>query len=363
MSDLIMVSRGLINLVNNKDESTLEALKVPSEYINSFDECDDYYNLLGPPIDNFVSIPLTMFIDRFDGMKQPFKLKNICPLPKLTPGMKPLPFDELCLIRANELISTGKVINVAWSGGIDSTCLIVALLMCGIPKDQLIIHGTYISVNENPEFYKNIIVKQGLNHKINSYTGNYIFTEFPEGDELFVSGEAGDQISVNSMTLLKTYDPDRWHKPYIQTLSQKHVDALEPHITNGNNYLPEPLETLVDLNWWIGFNLMYQYIITRQLSAIHDASNWQNKLIPFFDTQEFQTWGVLLRGRDKIKDSVNTYKFQFKDFIYSYDKNEDYWINKLKVQSMKSRFNQADQFFTVLEDGTITYYNLDGNNE
>ena len=56
--------------------------------------------------------------------------------------------------RATELLATQRKLAVMWSGGIDSTCVLVALLKHLQHQDQLVVYMTDVSIAENPEFYK-----------------------------------------------------------------------------------------------------------------------------------------------------------------------------------------------------------------
>lgn len=61
-------------------------------------------------------------------------------------------FGEVCLDVAKKIAdSTTQKISVNWSGGIDSTSALVALLQT-VPKDRLVVVCDQASVNEFPEF-------------------------------------------------------------------------------------------------------------------------------------------------------------------------------------------------------------------
>ena len=350
MDDLILISRGIVDYMERHDFDGLLDMGFPKQYINN--DCDAYFkNIIH--IDKFLATNRTMEVDRTGSIEYPIKIKNIYPLPIITSETKNPSFEDVCLGRAQKLIDAGRQIRVAWSGGVDSTCLIVALLMCDIPKDQLFICGTYNSIHENPAFYKNVILKQNIPHKFYSMH-SAVVEGFYDGNDLLVTGEAGDQLGVGQMSIVSTYDSDRWHRPYTETVSRKTLCGLEEHIQSANNYLPEPLETLVDLVWWGSFNMSIQHVCLRTVRSLPDRTNWKNNICHFYDSDEFQIWSILNRDK-KIKDSIGSYKYTFKDLIYNYDGGEDYWKTKSKVISHREVYNLTDEYYLMFEDGTINY--------
>ena len=59
-------------------------------------------------------------------------------------------FAELCQSRASQMISTGKKINLLWSGGADSSLVLLLLRQQGIDPDQLRILASVDSYRINP---------------------------------------------------------------------------------------------------------------------------------------------------------------------------------------------------------------------
>ena len=67
-------------------------------------------------------------------------------------------FEEICVERATALIDTGKTLKVTWSGGIDSTGVLVSLIKAaGSNTDQIKVMFESRAIEENPDFYNNHI--------------------------------------------------------------------------------------------------------------------------------------------------------------------------------------------------------------
>lgn len=71
--------------------------------------------------------------------------KESIPIPNSTP------LAELIDRRANELL--GQSISVQWSGGVDSTTLLLALIKNGISKEDLLVYYDNNSVQEYPKLF------------------------------------------------------------------------------------------------------------------------------------------------------------------------------------------------------------------
>ena len=63
-------------------------------------------------------------------------------------------FSEICLETANEFWNKNDLIEISWSGGIDSTAAALALLETKPLDKTLIIGGTLASIAEYPKFYE-----------------------------------------------------------------------------------------------------------------------------------------------------------------------------------------------------------------
>ena len=76
----------------------------------------------------------------------------------LQPWQQPDPsldFNSLCQQRVQDIINLDKKINLLWSGGADSTLVLLLLRQQGIDPGQLCVLGSTDSMNTNPALSKN----------------------------------------------------------------------------------------------------------------------------------------------------------------------------------------------------------------
>ena len=135
-------------------------------------------------------------IDRTSTIKFPVKMEIMdqCRMPEFKKQTTSL--EELCEQRARWLldhaIKTNRKLGIMYSGGIDSTLIMVSLFKIA-SDEELYNHCVCImndlSIAENPNFYNNYIVKKMRIKSSNA------FDLFLGNDKyVVVSGEGGDQL-------------------------------------------------------------------------------------------------------------------------------------------------------------------------
>ncbi len=291
-----------------------------------------------------------MFLDRTGTIVSPVKMTSLFPMPKLRPLSKT--YEEVCNDRARELLARADqkalTMYVFWSGGIDSTCVIVSLLKNATEdqKKNIVVVMSEDSINENPNFYRDHIhgklrVEPGIMAAYMLLGGNY----------LIVNGEHNDQLLGSDMVakLIRKYGESAIQKKYSRDLifglfnDMTKDDAMTHFYMDTFERLrdaaPMPITTNHDFLWWINFCLKFQlvhffvwsYAGPRNLHLVNRAY-LKDHYAPFYCTEEFQLWSM--NNLDKrIKDTWSSYKWICKDVIYQYTKDADYRDNKLKVGS------------------------------
>jgi hypothetical protein len=99
----------------------------------------------------FSTFPNGDIVDRTNTVTNPFKFKIQRPW-NIPTSCKS--FDQVMEHRVNEYIAQDQLLNLCWSGGHDSTSLVVAFLQHAPNLDQLRILYSPYSVYENREFFK-----------------------------------------------------------------------------------------------------------------------------------------------------------------------------------------------------------------
>ena len=265
-----------------------------------------------------------------------------------------LSFSDVCDKRAIELLNSNEKIFVMWSGGIDSTTVLVAILKNWPASEffRITVLCNTDSIKENKSFF-HIIVK----HFKTEVSSVNIESFLKRG--IVVTGEFGDQMfgADGVGKCIKIWGEDVINRSWKDIVP---VQFTKQSPTNGlatfENYLPiiyeSPfeIETVQDFYWWLNFTQNWQHIKLRTLMS----KTWSNpklyfpKLIHFFESTDFQIWS--LHNHDKkIKDSWDSYKFTAKDYISSYTGNTDY-DSKLKVLSLQNLYYGSEMHWGIDED-------------
>jgi hypothetical protein len=284
----------------------------------------------------------------------------------------------------------GRVI-VCWSGGIDSTALLVCLLrtQLAIQSDNRI-NGSQLSVvcdeesiAENPSFYeKHLLSKVPIVHR-NGRTVSEIAAKFPGA--LILTGELGDQIfgSDKCKSAFPTPRPSElspeeekilidsgalesdegavkvalnqpWEESLLQLLKARGLLAGEvcdwqqwiaPQVSKA----PFPIKSLYDMLWWLNFSCKWQNVTLR---CLHDGGEYKPKdgltgsIVHFYDDRQLECWACVQEFHEtKFPDLGNwkTYKEPLKKIIFSYHADEEYYRNKEKVGSLNFELTDTQQ--------------------
>ena len=126
--------------------------------------------------------------DRFNVLNQYSSVNwddSVDPIPSTTTES----LSNLMDMRANELI--GKSITVQWSGGVDSTSLLLALIKNGISKEDLIIKYDVNSCDEYPALYSWLKKNK---YQMKSVTDDWFGALAKADTDLIVNGWCADQL-------------------------------------------------------------------------------------------------------------------------------------------------------------------------
>lgn len=260
--------------------------------------------------------------------------------------------------RALEIIQNAKKTNrtivVMWSGGIDSTSVLVSFLKHLKTNEVHLIKVilTTASILENFDFYRRYIhnTLKCINYTTlnldNDFFTKHIILHGDPGNALFGPSQMMYRPFIQDQTYLKP-----WKEQYSQM--QSHLDHLGQQVDNtiedfGTWYIDKVTQTLeesgyadhvssvADWWWWEYFNMSWEFSCQRPFfylrydSYAESISQENIKFYSqnvFFNTDKFQQWSYsnlkTLVGKDitKVKEEV-------KKYIYDFDKNQTYLSNK-----------------------------------
>ena len=271
-------------------------------------------------------------------------------------------YDDVVEIIADRLLKENDIITVLWSGGIDSTCALAALIsVCDDWKKRIRVIYTDTSVLEYPEFYEKFVKHIEDNRQV---TEQELFADqIPQSleDSLVTSGECGDQI-FGSMVLAN--DPESMVKSYKDVMSWDELIAnpksavhsiMGPHrnlifqnpgsrikkvfisyLEEQIEYCPFEVKTIFDLYWWLNYSLKWNLCVYRAIAKANVANPFPiDKWYPFYNAPELHQWSISHHNK-KVREGGNwlTYKQPAKDYIYNMAGDEDYRDNKVKTASL-----------------------------
>lgn len=325
-------------------------------YIDPFVE----YNFLLDINQIFSNSPKGDIVDRTSSVATPFKFSNPIPWKSITFD-KILDLETCYYNRVNFYNEKNQKLNLFWSGGIDSTAMIVAFLKYSKSYSNLKIYYTVPSIKENPSFY--LFLKKIQNLEMIDYAGDEYFLSL---DGITISGNNSDDITAS-------LDESFFAKHNYVGLHSKWQDLFY-------NFLPNPdfidfcsqwfklsgldIKTVLEARW-------YFYACVKYYHCTNLASITGEKFESFYATREFELyWGQNIHSLIK-KDGYHTYKQNIKDFIFSYHKDFIFKTEKTKTNSshillfrMKKNILLDKRFIAILEDGTrITTDNMPFLNE
>lgn len=302
-------------------------------------------------------------------------------------------FEECCDQRTQEIINQAdqenKKIHIFWSGGIDSTLILVSFIKklgMNKVKEKIRIFLSIGSISENYYFFDRYVSK--LN-----YTNSYCIEDLFFDDGIIVTGEYSDQIFGSDLALKlykksnKTYefhddyDREKFHSLFVDedteiSLIDYHkdspyrgleidsreswLDLLEESVLSSGL----PLKSMFDYLWWFNFNFKWQSIYFRMVIRTKNQNainyNFLNKnLIYYFGSKDFQLWSMKNLDK-KINDSWNTYKFPAKKYIYEFDGNKNYLDYKVKKGSLYQILNDVKKY-EAIDNSFQLIQNLDPN--
>jgi len=314
--------------------------------------------------------------------------------------------DETAKKIADRIDTSDEKFLVLYSGGIDSTCTVAALIKNLTQKqlENITISLSFDSIVENKYFYDNFIrgkIKIHDSHEFDMrktvLEKGYTVITADQGDALF-----GTELGTKMYPLIEYYfidktesnyykknisNPDVHYSEYKDMIiwylnncmngrfkkygltSEKtsfdlifgkiYYDRLVKNIETSNC----PVNSLHDFFWWIIFNIKYIHCALRAggvQSTGRDRSKIFSKCINWFGNQDFQSWSMANNNNgQKINGCTQgRYKIAAKDYIHELDNNDWYYWYKMKVPSKQIIVNRYRE--DIYEE-TETMFGLDEN--
>jgi hypothetical protein len=325
-----------------------------------------------PDVTNWYSIYKFMnlnldLVDRCDTIKTPYRFHNYFSVP-IIPNSFNKTYKEICIERASQILSHAQNINkpivILYSGGIDSTAIVVSFLLATSDTSNITIAMNAASIQENPNFYYSHI--RGKFNLIPSERTLDLLT----GDYVMVSGEFNDQLFGTDALKLFTFD--QLYEPYsesnivpffervgMETRQSKIWFSLFHNHVQSNGRCE--IKDVKDFFWWMCFTFKWQSIYFRILSRTTRRDLINKEFLDtyyhhFYNTEDFQCWSMMNPNKKIVKD-WRGYKITTKELILEYTQDQEYFENKIKIGSLSGIFKQRSvpQAVVINEDNTFDF--------
>jgi hypothetical protein len=241
-------------------------------------------------------------------------------------------FNQAAITQANEFLDSQQPLYVLWSGGIDSTAILVAFLQTGRPLDNVTVILNYSSITEYKLFYEQHIKAR---FKILVTEEAMLLMSFNKLDGIVISGDQGDQLvgSPLSTFILQRMPAGSLGAKFnymnfsalcnAKGLTEQSTKCWYELYSSTFDKAPRKIETMFDLAWWHEFNFKWQKAASVMYLRIHKDIKWKT----FYSGLAFQYWSI------HYKPELTNIKAEVKDFVYNFTGDKNYQINKIKHPS------------------------------
>lgn len=310
----------------------------------------DYYRAIyGPlplPVDRFGLLP------QIDETSDYLPTINIVPEPKINLSNLNINWRDRYFSLLDDIATRvyqcagSRRITVMYSGGIDSTAALVALMRNSQFKDllqqnRIAVALTSTSIVEYPEFfYQHILPSMPI-----------VYADYDQllnqPDSFIVTGDAGDYVIGNTDT------PIFFHNGSTENLSED-KSALWPYLDSIDHskkfswfareiakLAPFDIDSVNQMFWWIGQafvnqgEMCYPYIWSRT-TDLSELKSF-NKIFRFFLDPQCMNFSFEYMSTNPYYTDYNSVRQFPREYIVNYTKHQSY-LKKIKVFSQRLMF-------------------------
>ena len=241
------------------------------------------------------------------------------------------PISDIILKRAEELynlsIKENKRIYIFWSGGVDSTAVVLAFLSVITDRKNITILYTRSSIKEYPKFYQYLQSFTDLTIELISIHDLGTHAENKGKTDIVITGFPADQLFGSIINQRKSIVFNSDWRTFIQ--EDKAIQQFEAAF----QYYNLPIKTIEQFTWFMNFDCKWK-LVTRAIPMWYGCKD--DGVIPFYDTKDFENWSMSNFDRLHLYDQKDPkfYKLELKQFIHSQFPDKNYLENKGKLGSL-----------------------------
>jgi hypothetical protein len=235
---------------------------------------------------------------------------------------------------------------ILWSGGIDSTTVVSAVIknLSKADFENITIACSSVSIWENPIFYDKFI-KPNFKTVDSQWA---MSTDFIESNNYLITGEPGDQLFASGQLMFDKPHSVMHQTPLsydllfdfvVEKTDTEFAEWFCDFFIKNINSVDIPINSLHDASWWSQFNFNWVGVKMRMLNygdwaKLKNAKVYFDTVLPWFDTVDYQKWAMVNNIADeKFGTGFNDAKLAAKKYIYNVDKNKYYRMYKTKMKS------------------------------
>ena len=272
----------------------------------------------------------TLAYSVFDRTRAMFDLKDIEIFTPVGINCVPKSIEQMFYDRAQHILTHAgtRKINIAWSGGIDSTSILIEFIKHA-PASQLVVMMNEASIAEYPEFYAKYI--KGKLETRHLYLDKSSHLKDAIQDGIIVTGGLFDPLFGDD----ENYSSDVLSQSIEQFLRPLNTYTQEMY-TKCINSCPRPLESAKDFLWWIGYVIDYQSLEFFWITDVEELI-LEDNIFHFCSNRDWNNWSVSTPIEVKYPGyDYRNFKIELKKQSYNFTKDEEYLKNKTKVKSFNT---------------------------
>ena len=282
---------------------------------------------------------MSAWVDRTGTLPHYLNMTAPLPFPKMDSNFNKS-FEQVTLERAKEIVdlANGQQICVSWSGGIDSTTAIFALLQYADPK-QLLICMNYYSIIESGSLFDKFIKGRGIPYKLQTPVKDPDF-----GEGIIVTGYLGDQLYGK----LQSLSEEQFNASWKTIFNNDQIELFEKIL---DNYPQKNINTLPQFQAFIEMNIKWEMGRFNRMRGL--PKSIADRMINFYESDDYQRWSIGDYEPKYLNYEQTNLKYPHREFLKKYMETDFYSANKV-IQT--SHYHILDHnWVMLLEDGTNLY--------
>ena len=316
----------------------------------------DAYNKLIDVNAMFSTMPNGMPVDRTGQVTTPVNFQIDRPWQVPTEQWS---LEQAMQQRVLNLISKGQRINILWSGGIDSTAMVVAFLQNLDSFEQIRILYSPYARYEHPGYIENFLVKFPGLELVDISGDAYLNTQL---DGIFITGDGGDELTASiDESFFNNHGPELLHTPwqdyfYKNTQDDSLIEFCDSYFKSAGR----PIDTVLEARWWFYAICKNRFHLSEKCDLYIDYKNFDpNSIIGFYDCNEYENFIYWNIDQCITGNKYTGWKEIIKQYAVNFDGQQEWYVTKQKTNSFQANFYARKniilkdcRYIFLLENGT-----------